>query len=1219
MKTNNTKTRKKGFTLVEVLVVIAVIAVLIAVAIPVVRYSTLRANASTNAANLRSIEGKLTTMRLQYPQQFDTFLSTATGRADMLMDGYQFIYDLLYGRGAGAAQLRKRFATFTAVDKTLTLYSGVVIEDVPTSKMINVRGSDLSNTINLAGGMQMQVFITADSVVAAYTGVNGERYTKEVFADIADDGRFDGVIENPDAEEGEGVVRVWCEIWDNHQWDSRGICRICHYDRRWHTCDINTMDADGDYKCDICHTRFVHECKDETGAWGGGPDGECDYCGMGMHEHHDNDKDHFCEEKKTILGFITTDTCGQRMSECGNMGLSSVDANYHLCLYCNQQQLHLFDEFRCVECGRSIHQAPEDCKDNPFDGDHLCDICNKTAPALVCSEFAPLEESDPGYATSHKCTDCGELQSHAFAVGSPTCPGCGLTKLECDKEGCSNKPAEGKNFCAAHTCRNASCTNENQGGNSHYCSSHDCRSSDCTADPVSDETRYCSSHKCMDPPCVNANQGGEYHYCNSHDCQYSSGWTGCKKDPAGGSTYCSDHKCASAGCTNQNQGSGSSWGSSWDYNYCTAHDCQANDCSEDPVEGSTYCSDHKCASCNNAVNGSSDYCSTHGCNFTGCSKAKSTGSDYCTDHTCAAEGCTNSNPGSNKHYCASHDCQYQSGSNACSNDPATGSKYCTTHKCRTTGCIKACPGDGKNYCSDHDCQGPNCTNNPLSGKKYCNSHNCQASNCNNDPVEGSSYCTTHKCKDSACPNQRQSSSYLYCASHDCQANNCKTNPVSGSKYCTSHKCTTSGCNNAKSGSSNYCTTHKCTTSGCNNGKSGSSNYCTTHKCQTSGCNNAKSSGSNYCSTCKCGFSGCTSGKGSNGYCDKHTCDTCSAVVANGNTNYCATHKCQSCNNGKSGSGNFCSSHDCQYDGCTSNPISGGTACSSHKCGSCNAPKQSGANHCSDHDCQYSGGCTSDRASGSTACTEHTCTKCNAKAEKPNNDNLCDDCDGGCVTPDTLVTLADGSKKRVDELTYSDTLLVWDFFNGEYAAVPASVIVFHGNANYTVTELFFEDGTSVKTIGAHDFFSVEANEFITIDSKNVDSFVGHHFIKASGSSYTSVELVDYDVRIEYTGSYSLLSAIHNNFIVEDMFSLTPLLLVDTENFFEYFEVGEGMKYDEEKMQADIETYGLYTYEDFADYLTYEQYIALNAPYYKVLVGKGIVTFEDLLTAINAYVE
>lgn len=48
---------KKGFTLIEMLVVIAIIAVLVSVIIPLVGESTTKAKAATDAANLRSILG----------------------------------------------------------------------------------------------------------------------------------------------------------------------------------------------------------------------------------------------------------------------------------------------------------------------------------------------------------------------------------------------------------------------------------------------------------------------------------------------------------------------------------------------------------------------------------------------------------------------------------------------------------------------------------------------------------------------------------------------------------------------------------------------------------------------------------------------------------------------------------------------------------------------------------------------------------------------------------------------------------------------------------------------------------------------------------------------------------------------------------------------------------------------------------------------------------
>ena len=84
----------------------------------------------------------------------------------------------------------------------------------------------------------------------------------------------------------------------------------------------------------------------------------------------------------------------------------------------------------------------------------------------------------------------------------------------------------------------------------------------------------------------------------------------------------------------------------------------------------------------------------------------------------------------------------------------------------------------------------------------------------------------------------------------------------------------------------------------------------------------------------------------------------------------------------------------------------------------------------------------------------------------------------------------------------------------------------------------------------------------------------------------------------------------------MFSLT---IPHFEGWFDYFEIGDDLKYDEEKMNADIEKYGLYTYEEFSEYVTYEQFIAFNGPYLKVLVGRGVVTFDQILGLISMFVK
>ena len=222
----------------------------------------------------------------------------------------------------------------------------------------------------------------------------------------------------------------------------------------------------------------------------------------------------------------------------------------------------------------------------------------------------------------------------------------------------------------------------------------------------------------------------------------------------------------------------------------------------------------------------------------------------------------------------------------------------------------------------------------------------------------------------------------------------------------------------------------------------------------------------------------------------------------------------------------------------------------------------------------------------------------------------------CVTADTLITLADGTQKRIDQVTTDDMLLVWNFYEGKYDVVPAAIIFYHEDDEYEIVKLHFEDGTTVKVINNHGFYDVELNQFIFLDKNNADEYIGHKFVKVDGDGRTAVALVGYEVVKEYTGSYSIQTAVHINFMVEGMFSLT---IPPMEGWFDYFEIGDDMKYDEEKMQADIEKYGLYEYEVFEVYgVTYEQFIAFNGPYLKVLVGRGVLTFEEILELISSYV-
>ncbi len=63
----------------------------------------------------------------------------------------------------------------------------------------------------------------------------------------------------------------------------------------------------------------------------------------------------------------------------------------------------------------------------------------------------------------------------------------------------------------------------------------------------------------------------------------------------------------------------------------------------------------------------------------------------------------------------------------------------------------------------------------------------------------------------------------------------------------------------------------------------------------------------------------------------------------------------------------------------------------------------------------------------------------------------------------------------------------------------------------------------------------------------------------------------------------------------------------------------MTYDQEALQADIATYGLFTYEEFAEILPVPEiiYEAFNGQYLKIAMGKDLIDFDTLGALVERY--
>ena len=113
----------------------------------------------------------------------------------------------------------------------------------------------------------------------------------------------------------------------------------------------------------------------------------------------------------------------------------------------------------------------------------------------------------------------------------------------------------------------------------------------------------------------------------------------------------------------------------------------------------------------------------------------------------------------------------------------------------------------------------------------------------------------------------------------------------------------------------------------------------------------------------------------------------------------------------------------------------------------------------------------------------------------------------------------------------------------------------------------------------------------------------------------ITLVDQYFTYEYTRVFGPITYAHLNSFANGLLNIPG----DNDPFINIFEYDENMKYDKELMAKDIEQYGLFTYDDFKEYISEEIYNAYQGQFIKVAIGKGYTTFERVIELINKYLK
>ena len=221
----------------------------------------------------------------------------------------------------------------------------------------------------------------------------------------------------------------------------------------------------------------------------------------------------------------------------------------------------------------------------------------------------------------------------------------------------------------------------------------------------------------------------------------------------------------------------------------------------------------------------------------------------------------------------------------------------------------------------------------------------------------------------------------------------------------------------------------------------------------------------------------------------------------------------------------------------------------------------------------------------------------------------------CITPDSLITLADGTQVRVDSLTGDELLLVWNLETGMFDYAPIMFVDSDPVDAFDVIYLYFSDGTLVKVIGEHGFWDYDLNKYVYLD-ENAAEYIGHTFARQNGDELSKVQLVNVEIKTEMTSAWSPVTVGHLCYFVNGMLTMPG----GVGGLFNIFEVdAETMTYDYEAIERDIETYGLFTYEELNAIcpLTEEMFYAAGGQYLKISIGKGNLTMDELIYMIERY--
>ena len=169
----------------------------------------------------------------------------------------------------------------------------------------------------------------------------------------------------------------------------------------------------------------------------------------------------------------------------------------------------------------------------------------------------------------------------------------------------------------------------------------------------------------------------------------------------------------------------------------------------------------------------------------------------------------------------------------------------------------------------------------------------------------------------------------------------------------------------------------------------------------------------------------------------------------------------------------------------------------------------------------------------------------------------------CFIEGTQITLADGSTKVIEDITYDDELLVWDFYDGKFdTAKPSWIKVEETAPRYDLVK--FSDGREFGTVGAggekgyHRVFNKEAGAFTHIGTNATP--IGTTTFADDGTNPTIVSEEIIEKPVKY---YNIITDKHFNIFANGI--LTSCRLSNKYRIEDMKYVGEPVIHEQEEKE------------------------------------------------------